>query len=516
MATVLPDDEDRLERSLRQFPLAYRPPLGAAPYAIAATPGLVDTTQTSTTVRTGGGGTHGSTSFRQASPRALENMDAGDALAAREVDYVRKLGATEAAQAGVQAQDAEEAAKVSRVQQQALADRQAEHDARIEAKQKQYDEEAAKWSNDKPSSFWADKSSGEKFLAGLGVALGALGSGLTGRENGALSVLEKAQQDHYTREKDRIEKRYKGLEMLRGQRADLQAAKERDIDQLRGRYLGYWDWAQKQTDAKLKKLGLSDEAAKTDIRALQVEKARNAARQQILNDESKTITSGWSSERPSTSTTTTTLEGIKGGGGAAATEQERRNNELDVQGPGGVTLFRAKSQKIAESLNKGLPDYRELVAAAEDLKRSYATHGREFNLSKTLQTDEASLRETALARLQMVLKSPALEDLGALSGPDMGKIVEQVGSPYGWTDKDPTPKIDQLLKGLQRNMRAKIDAAGADGAKVLPRLTEEPATGAAGGAPTAPGASGLETVRGADGKIHRGRRLPDGSFEVME
>lgn len=67
-----------------------------------------------------------------------------------------------------------------------------------------------------PERLWGDKGTGNRLLAAIGIALGAVGQGLTGKENGAIGIVNAAIQRDIDVQKAMIEKMGKGAEMARG------------------------------------------------------------------------------------------------------------------------------------------------------------------------------------------------------------------------------------------------------------------------------------------------------------
>lgn len=67
-----------------------------------------------------------------------------------------------------------------------------------------------------PKHLWGDEGTGNKLLAAIGIALGAVGQGLTGKENGAIAIVNSAIQRDIDIQKSMIDKMGKGVEMARG------------------------------------------------------------------------------------------------------------------------------------------------------------------------------------------------------------------------------------------------------------------------------------------------------------
>lgn len=292
---------------------------------------------TTSTTHTGGGSSGGSRTTVVPTQKALA-LD--DAMA----DPVEGLAAKEAAIGEKERQRAEKLAQQRAASLAAEeADRADASRARIAAMEaeKAKDEAAlAKYQDQKPSDYWADKSAGQKFLAGLGVALGAIGSGLTGRSNSALELLNAKEQEHYNREKDRIAKEWQTFGARTGMRTQSNAISEERMRDLDAKRLAKGKWELAQTEIQLGKLGLSEADITKDTRYLKAaEKVNRILAEQEANRATR-VTSTSNRQAPSTTTSVQTVTGAKPGAAGAV--------------PGGK--LSEGEQKSADYLNRMVED----------------------------------------------------------------------------------------------------------------------------------------------------------------
>lgn len=293
-------------------------------------------TQTTTSTHTGGGGS--STSRVVETPEAKRLRGELPILAQRDRDIAEKQAAAEKAKAEAMAQDASALATEQAAQAAETRYRREQLAAHVADKQKTIDEASEKYAQAKPSEYWSDKSAGQKFLAGLGVALGAIGSGLTGRPNGALELLQQQQKQHYEREQDKIEKMANEIGIKRGNLAAAERFRDKSLDDLEAKQTGMLKWMRATTDDKLRRLGISDADRAKDVRILQIDKALNDNLSERQERLARRVTT--TSQAPSTTTSTTTVNGVKPGAAGAV--------------PGGK--LSEGEQKSADYLNRMLED----------------------------------------------------------------------------------------------------------------------------------------------------------------
>lgn len=343
------DDDPTGLPGLSAMPLA-----GTSPAAGTAPPNLIDTTQTSTTTSTGGRTAGGSRTTIVPTEKAL----AYDAALADPVEGLaaKELAIGEKERQRAQALAEQRAATIARDEAERL-DAQKKHIAAMEAERAKDEAALAKYQDQKPSDYWADKGAGEKFLAGLGVALGAIGSGLTGRSNTALEVLNRREQEHYNREQARIEKEWKTYGARTGLRAQADKIAEEKLRDLDAQRLAKAKWEQSQVELQLGKTGLSEADIAKDVRFLKAGEKVNRILAEQEEKRAGRVSSSWSSQQPETRTTTTTLTGTKpGAAGAAgdkAADRQDKDAALTVKLLDGNTL-RAPDEKTAQTVRAKL------------------------------------------------------------------------------------------------------------------------------------------------------------------
>lgn len=158
--------------------------------------------------------------------RAVETKRAG--LAQAEQQYNDALAQREQAKADAAAEQADFLAKrdaelKARVEANEAAERQrqAEHRDRV-AQVERASEEAANAKID-GNHFWASRDTGQAIAAGVGLALGAMGSALAGGPNYALNVIEGAIARDVDAQKFNVGQKWKAAEAKRGVLRDLES-----------------------------------------------------------------------------------------------------------------------------------------------------------------------------------------------------------------------------------------------------------------------------------------------------
>lgn len=144
----------------------------------------------------------------------------------------KELAAIKAGKAKLIAEAAEEAAKAGDAQLRANeyqrvlqqeADAEAAKQSALAARQKEVDGAVSEFTAMKiePNRMWQNMSTGNSLLAGLSMALGAIGAGASGRENTALSVMDKAIDRDIDAQKANMEKAGQNVNMRRTLYQDL-------------------------------------------------------------------------------------------------------------------------------------------------------------------------------------------------------------------------------------------------------------------------------------------------------
>jgi hypothetical protein len=122
-----------------------------------------------------------------------------------------KSGAARAAEvAAYQAKLADQMDQQQAQQAQKQGDRQRSFDDQV----RQLQQSMATFNSEKidPSHFWASRSTGQKMLAGIGLALGAMGSAFTGGPNQALGIIQSAIDRDIEAQKANLSKAQQGVQ----------------------------------------------------------------------------------------------------------------------------------------------------------------------------------------------------------------------------------------------------------------------------------------------------------------
>lgn len=192
----------------------------------------------------------------------------------------------EMAENGVRVAAAEAQSNIVNDQLQAQADARAKYQSQVDAKNKEIQAATDKF-NSTPidaNHFWADKSTGDKVMSGIAIALGALGGALQGTNtNVGLDVINKAiDRDMKTQELN-MQKSREGIEMKRGllsdyvqQYGDMEKAKEMaSIAYQKGIAQHFESLAMQSKDPAIQANGLQQAAnikANADMKAMELSK----------------------------------------------------------------------------------------------------------------------------------------------------------------------------------------------------------------------------------------------------
>lgn len=127
---------------------------------------------------------------------------------------------------------------------------QQQTDAEVARKQGELDDESKKYKSMSFKDFWSDKSTGARVLGAISIGLGAAGAALTGGQNTALAIIDKAIDRNYQMQRDAIMKQ---KDIVTEARMGVEGARQAKADKL----LQLENWrknAYEITEAKTKAL----------------------------------------------------------------------------------------------------------------------------------------------------------------------------------------------------------------------------------------------------------------------
>lgn len=118
----------------------------------------------------------------------------------------------------------------------------------------QLDKDEAEFRGASFKDFWADKSTGYKVMAGIGLLLGAA-SGYNGQQNPAIGVIERAVDADFARQKAGMDKLGKNVELSRQKRSDIRETFDRSRMQLEAKKIAAMDSVISRAEAEVARLG---------------------------------------------------------------------------------------------------------------------------------------------------------------------------------------------------------------------------------------------------------------------
>jgi hypothetical protein len=387
-----------------------------------------------------------------------------DAVSGEGTDIARRnaqqtLEGITAANAEAERVEQESAARKAKLEEAAT-----KLDALIEQRSKAYADTDLK-------GFWVTKSGPAKFAAALGAAVGGYLAGKTGGRNMALDTIQQAVENDYQIQKDNLAQR-RDLLMLSKQ--DRQAYEERlknEDAKLRINKLGVYEKAARIQEEKLAKNGVADvdfnkdqtllglrEIIAKQKQGLGAELYQRAVEQQKIGLEQQRI--NLERERMKAAQTPTGPTGV-------------------IMGPGGQPIgVAAGGEKQAVETSSAIAGYANFRKFAEDYRNMVQKHGSEFT-GKTAGDMDALKTELLLAVRDSNTGLGAL-DKGLVSTVE-GLVPDMTGFSGSFSNNARAiAKLNKAIQLADDKMRAKLDAAGVDGMRMLPAIRRAAAGGGGG------------------------------------
>lgn len=305
----------------------------------------------------------------------------------------------------------------------------------------EFETEKKKLADNKYEGFWANKSTGNRALAAIALAMGAFRSSATGGENKALTILDGAIKDDYAQWDDRYKAQERAL-VRSGADADKVAER---FETMRA--------ARKVSTAQ----AVRDKAA-TLVAATGSDKAKAAGQALIAGLDERIATANaefadLSNKRVQTTVhqTTTMMDpaAVPGGGKGG------------IFGPDGQLLGTTGDPKRDDEIRKIAAPYAQFDSLIGGLIDNYKEHGREINPKSTA----AQQRSAIFGKLRIAVKNS--EELGALVGKDWELIEDQIGKGGAMYAVDPTDMLVSTRQLTQDGARMKIGSLGFDGNKIV-------------------------------------------------
>ncbi len=334
--------------------------------------------------------------------------------------------AAKAVQQGMAAQQAAAAAtqKAADDYQAKMAEHQAAYDkrfAQLDQDTKAIEEGVANSTID-PHRMWNNASTGNKVLAGIGVLLSGIGSGMTGQQNMAMTVINKAIENDIDAQKAELGKKQNLLSMNYRKYGDLQAAEAATANQLHS-------VVQTQIAAQSAKMGSAQAMTNGKLMIAQIQAQKDqtaqkaagaAAAQDIFNQ----------------------------GGGKNLTPAvaEAVAPGQWVNTPAGIKI--AKTKEDAKTLSEATQAANNLMASLKDM----ATFNEKTGTTLPGQVDNTVAKGM---RSDLLLQVKELAKLGVLSSQDV-ELVEPMIPDVGAVRTD---KVTAQIMQMQNMVQKKLQAA---------------------------------------------------------
>lgn len=347
-------------------------------------------------------------------------------------------------------------------------------DAKIAASDADIKARIERHANTKPESFWRDKTTGDKVLAWIAIALGGLGSALKkgGGENKALGMISKAIDDDYNRQLKAIDKQKDEIDYAKGKKLDLRqekADKHRDNDTWRA---GAFRQAALEAEAELARNGvpradIQNNRMVAELRA----KALEADERALASEREKVV-------KHNSGVSVTGGPGSGGARGGHLTEGQAKAADL----AGRMTLDHEILEKNAPVSQEGLARLRQYAAneayfKANPGKKAAAIKSGEYKTPEQFLNDADRLVYAAGRRFgSAVLRG----DSGALISVEDYLDFSEGNLPQpGDKDRDMAIKGQARRAQLEGKLRAAGPAAGSilQGAASRPPLPAAPQPG---------------------------------------
>ncbi len=313
--------------------------------------------------------------------------------------------------------------------------------------------------------YWAHKSTGDHVIAKLATGISGIGAAYLGQPNEVLASINKDIDRDFDLQKAYVTSKEHAAELRRKGVADVQAQLEKELAALKVKHGQALDATAKKAEAMALRAGAPIAQAKNNViaaglRAGASEKTADALKDFEVHHERNSSTSVAQHLLPQQAP-----QQLFGPGGEPIAETTGKSRE-DI----GKTQDKINAARI---LHKNL----------DELLTSYEKEGKAFPKSDLWERRQA-------LRKQIVLNVKNAEQLGALSGSDVGLAEGFATSDLDQVLGSGTGRIRESMHTLKRSLSATLEGAGVRGG-------EQVAERALGGAPepkTAP--SKPETRRG--------------------
>lgn len=200
---------------------------------------------------------------------------------AAQEQIAKRIGEHQTAMAGIKAKQAEDAAEFQATLTAQRANEAAAQDREIQARTAAANAEYDKWRamGNRGGGFkdyFADKGTGDKVVAGLAIAFGALGSALAGGPNRGLEAISRIVEQDFEKQKAAAEKQRQVFEDRKGAVGEAKVGKRDALQALELKQAAFWDSLDKLWTAQLLKANVPAEQLTADANLLKIREEKNA------------------------------------------------------------------------------------------------------------------------------------------------------------------------------------------------------------------------------------------------
>jgi hypothetical protein len=265
------------------------------------------------------------------------------------------------------------------------------------------DEAEDDFSQMRVEDFWAQRNTGQKILAGLGMAIGAAGSAITGGPNYAMQIVNNAIENDLARQKANIQLGRVRVENLRGALARTSQMYDNDLSSMEAARLA--SWRQVERDILMKRAGMRsmEMIQNTDILLAEARLKQKEYQTNLALSEASQVTQRFATQRIPGRPAVTVGE-VE----AAQLGLEDYDRKTYVKRGGGNARDPAEAKKLDDGYD-AIDKTRGVIQSIRTLKKKYG--------SVEVINQKARGRMNGLVQ-QLNLQQAVMFGLGAISKED--------------------------------------------------------------------------------------------------
>lgn len=309
--------------------------------------------------------------------------------------------------------------------------------------------------NYKIKDFWADKSTGTKIIASIGVALGAAGQALAGGQNAALTILQNAIEADLQKQKTNLQKMTVSADLQRGILAETYQMYGDQMTSVDAARAASYRAVGAEIDAMATK-ALSDEMKAKILNLSEAVKLKAAeAELQFQQSLRSTVQQQFATKTyPARIITNQDIvnKGMEQEGYVDYGKMIReKKGKLFVPAYGGFT----RKETEAEALRQNAADRETMKTFLRQLIQFRNEHGQWNQLDRKAKQRARTIHNEAL----LLKKGPAFDQLGVLAGADMQVLIASLGKPedlFSYRAEQYKTLLDSINVREQNEIRQKI------------------------------------------------------------